>query len=347
MSLFDQPPLHDFPDRAIRLLQADPANLRELIADLLPDLVERFDFSRLEDAGREFVLEDWRRRENDLLFRLPFRTAGGEAERWALVCLLIEHQSEPDPVMPLRVLLYAVLFWESEWRSWQAAHPAGERLRLTPVIPLVFHTGERRWHTNRALVDLFDGPEEVERFAPHWPILFWDLAERSTEELLDATGEWLASLAVVRAERAEAAEFREVFAAALRRLEPLRELQPMRWHDLLWFVLSWGVRRRPGGEQGALLEAARSSQMELKHRDEVGKLSSAVVETWEQELVVRGRAEGAISARQEDLRLLLEARFGPLPEALAAQIAAIHDAERLRDALQQVVHLHSLEELNL
>src|SRR5437763_15950595 len=109
MSLFDDPPLHDFPDRAIRRIQADPANLRDLIAAVLPDLVARFDFARVEDAGREFVLEDWRRRENDLLFRLPFRTATGETESWALVCLLIEHQSEPDPVMPLRVLLYAVL----------------------------------------------------------------------------------------------------------------------------------------------------------------------------------------------------------------------------------------------
>jgi hypothetical protein len=200
-----------------------------------------------------------------------------------------------------------------------------------------------------------DSPEDVERFAPHWPILFWDLASRSADELLRAAGEWLTSLAVVRAERVEAAEFRAVFVAVLRRLERLREQQPMRWHDLLWFILSWGVRRRPGGEQEALLEAARNSQMELKHREEVEKPSTAVVETWEQELVARGeargeargRVEGVISARQEDLRLLLEARFGPLPEALVAQIAAIHDPGRLRDALQRVVHLRSLEELTL
>jgi hypothetical protein len=54
-----------------------------------------------------------------------------------------------------------------------------------------------------------------------------------------------------------------------------------------------------------------------------------------------------IHTRQEDLRLLLEERFGPLPETLAAQIAAIADAERLRNALRQVVHLRSLEDLAL
>jgi hypothetical protein len=261
--------------------------------------------------------------------------------------LLIEHQSEPDPPMPLRVLLYAVLFWEREWKVWEAGHPTGQPLRLTAVIPIVFHTGERRWQTNRSLVDLIAGPEDVERFAPQWPILFWDLVERSTEQLLHTAGEWMASLAVVRAERTEAAEFRQTLAAVLRRLERLREPQSMRWHDLLWFDLSWAVRRRPGGEREELLETARSSQMELKHREEVEKLSTAVVETWEQELVARGRAEAEISTRQEDLRLLLERRFGPLPESLLEQITAIHDAARLRDALLQVVHLRSLEELTL
>jgi hypothetical protein len=46
VSLFADPPLHDFPDRAFRALLADPGNLRDLIAALLPDMVDRLDFSR-------------------------------------------------------------------------------------------------------------------------------------------------------------------------------------------------------------------------------------------------------------------------------------------------------------
>jgi hypothetical protein len=62
MPLFDEPPLHDFPDRAIRRLLEDPHNLRELIADLLPDAVARFDFEHVEPVDRTFLLDDWRRR---------------------------------------------------------------------------------------------------------------------------------------------------------------------------------------------------------------------------------------------------------------------------------------------
>src|SRR5262245_16764547 len=48
------PLLHDFPDRAIRSLLQDLRNLRELLAALLPELVDRFHFAHLEALDRFF-----------------------------------------------------------------------------------------------------------------------------------------------------------------------------------------------------------------------------------------------------------------------------------------------------
>src|SRR5258708_3860394 len=106
----DDSPLHDFPDRAIRQALQQPGNLRDLLNAVVPDLAPGFDCERAELLDREFPLDDWRRRESDLLFRIPYRT--GDGERFALVCVLIEHQSAPDPAMPLRMLIFAVLYWE-------------------------------------------------------------------------------------------------------------------------------------------------------------------------------------------------------------------------------------------
>src|SRR6266851_2823472 len=192
-------PLHDFPDRAIRSELGERHNLRELIAEVLPDLVERFDFERLEPVPTTFLLDDWRERESDMLFLLPFRA--GEDLPPALVCLLIEHQSEADPWMPLRILVYAVLYWEREWKAWEAERPRRAGFRLSPVVPIVFHTGSPPWKTHRVLADLIGGPEELRAYAPRWEPLFWDLAERDTAALLASAGEWLAALAVVRAKR--------------------------------------------------------------------------------------------------------------------------------------------------
>ena len=130
-------PLHDFPDRAIRSGLEDRRNLRDLIAEVLPDLVDRFDFERVEPVPITFLLDDWRERESDMLFRLPFRA--GEELPPALVCLLIEHQSKADPWMPLRILVYAALYWEREWKAWEAQRPRPAGFRLSPVVPIVVH----------------------------------------------------------------------------------------------------------------------------------------------------------------------------------------------------------------
>jgi hypothetical protein len=67
--------------------------------------------------------------------------------------------------------------------------------------------------------------------------------------------------------------------------------------------------------------------------------SSPVVEEW--------RDEGRLEARRDDLLALLEKRFGALPADLVQRIRTVTDAGRLKAALQQVLDIHSLEELQL
>jgi putative YhgA-like transposase len=344
MSLFDQPPLHDFPDRAIRELLQDPRNLRDLLTARMPDLAARFDFARVEIVEPEFLLDDWRRRKADLLFRIPFATQPpGEPAEHALICLLLEHQSGPDPQAPLRTLLYAVLYWEQEWKLWEEGHPRGEPLRLTPVLPVVFHTGAGPWRTNRTLADLIAAPEVLQVYVPRWQPLFWDLAENAPQELVAAAGEWMQALAVVRAEREEREAFQAVFTEVLRRLEPLSERENVRWHDLVRFVLSWAFWRRPGSERRQLVAAAQNSQSAVARRQEMQRMSETIERTWPEELL----AEGALRAGRAMLQALLEERFGALPESLVERIETSSDLERLQDAARQVLHIQSPAELEL
>src|SRR5205814_1640220 len=105
-----------------------------------------------------------------------------------------------------RLLIYAVLYWEREWRAWEQSHAPGEPLRLTPILlPIVFHTGAEPWTEHRTLADLVGGPEAFRPFVPQWQPLFWDLAIQPAEALLTRDEIWLQALAVVRAERADQA----------------------------------------------------------------------------------------------------------------------------------------------
>ena len=43
--------------------------------------------------------------------------------------------------MPLRTLWYAVLFWARQWRNWTRRRGQRPALQLSPVLPIVLHTG--------------------------------------------------------------------------------------------------------------------------------------------------------------------------------------------------------------
>jgi hypothetical protein len=302
MPLFDDPPLHDFPDRAIRYLLETPANLRELLLEVVPGIAPFLDYDHVERQDRSFLMEDWRNRESDLLFRIPFRSPGGETS--VLVCILLEHQSAPDPRMPLRVLIYAVLYWEREWKAREDRHDPGQPLRLTPILPIVFHTGAQPWNTNRSL--------------------------------------------------AERAEFETVLAQVLPRLVELRRHEEIRGHDLLWFVLSWALRRGPQEDREQLRTFLQTTIADAAMREEVLAVSNTVGETWEQREERRVAQTAAASAlraelqtRREALRDLLEEHFGAVPEDVLRRIEACEDPARLRAAHRQALHVQWPGELQL
>ena len=350
MSFFTDPPLHDFPDRAHRLLLEHPDNLRELIGAAAPDLAPGFVFSRTRKLDRTLPLPDWRRRESDLLFSVPWQASAGEAAVEALVCLLVEQQSQDDAAMPLRTLLYAVLFWEREWKAWEDRHERGAPLRLTPVLPIIFHTGREPWAAPRGFADLFDVPEALRSQLLPWRPRFWDLPAQSLEALRHAEGEWLRAMAAVRAGREDQADFHAVAEEAYRRLAPLSARDKVRWHDLMWFLVSWCVRRRPMGEQHDHIALAAASHEDAILRREVEQMSQTLGQTWEEEVqerVERVRRETALLAQRADLRALLEERFGALPDDVSRRIDRAEDGERLRTALKQVLRMKALDELQL
>jgi hypothetical protein len=191
-------PPRDLPDRAVREALCRPANLRSFLRQAVPALADGFDCDRAQLLERQFPLPDWRRREDDLAFEVPYRL--GDEELRALVLVLLEHQSAEDPAMPLRLLLFVVLYWEHQWRAWEKRDAPRPPLRLAPVLPLVLYTGPGPWQNNRTLHDLLGEPAAFHGLVPQWGPLFWELAEHSADELLHSGDEWQQVLAVMRAE---------------------------------------------------------------------------------------------------------------------------------------------------
>jgi hypothetical protein len=345
----------EFADRIYRESLKKQENLRDLVSAVLPEIASGFVFERAELLDREFPLDDWRRRESDLLFRIPY--CDGEAESETLICLLVEHQSQPDARMPLRLFLYAVLYWEREWKNWESLPAPREEFRLTPIVPIVFHTGERAWNTSRQLADLLSGPELFKAFAPNWPVCFWDLAERSPRELLNSTHVWLKALAVPRAGGEDTASFSAVLNEAVEQLSALCEQSEIRWYDLLHFMLSWSLRLRPKTERSQIIKTVRLGQRSTRDSQETKQMTQTIDEALIEEGMEKGLEIGLAQGRRETelvtsraiLRDLLEARFGAgaLPSPLLLRIEQTEDAATLRAATRQVLTIADPNELVL
>lgn len=132
---------------------------------LPPALVPSIDWTTLTVLQGSFVKASLQQVHSDLLFSVLI------GERETLLYLLFEHQSSPDPCMPLRLLGYVT--------EILTQHQKSRGFPLPPVLPLVLHQGPSTWNVSTAFEDLFELPEEVADallpFLPRFQHLLLDL----------------------------------------------------------------------------------------------------------------------------------------------------------------------------
>lgn len=104
-----------FQENGMKLLFQTPANVADLfrIGDFASR--DRLDFAAMLVDPTAYVTADYRHTASDLVLRVPWRA--GNRKRPLLVTILIEHQSEPDRLMMLRLLEYMVQIWKKQVRD--------------------------------------------------------------------------------------------------------------------------------------------------------------------------------------------------------------------------------------
>ena len=112
-----------------------------------PAIAAQVDWNSLKVLPGSFVKSSLQQVHSDLLFSCSI----GNVD--ARLYLLFEHQSRPDPAMPLRLLGYAT--------EILAQHHKTHGLPLPPVLPFVFHQGPETWNVSTAFEDLFALPREL------------------------------------------------------------------------------------------------------------------------------------------------------------------------------------------
>jgi hypothetical protein len=142
-------------DNLVKHAFSDVENARGVLATALPAaIVARIDLSSLNLRPGTFVDENLEDRYSDLLYAA--RISGREA----LLYLLWEHKSVPEPFTPLQVMRYMVRIWDQHLASLPKKK-RGEVPRLPVIVPIVLHHGREGWTAAVTFEEMLDADADL------------------------------------------------------------------------------------------------------------------------------------------------------------------------------------------
>jgi Putative transposase, YhgA-like len=302
-----QPNVHD---AFFKEMLSRPEHAASILRQILPaTIAARIDFATLALCAGSYVDQALKERHSDLLFSATIDA------RPVLLYLLFEHQSRVDGMMSFRLLRYEVRIWE----RWQRDNPHAQKLPV--ILPVVLHHSVDGWTGSTAFEDLLDAdPDTLAAVAPHVPGFQFVLEDLSHET-------------------DEALRARAMTALARLSLWCLRHArEPWELVDRLgaWVDLVREVRAAPQGAAALALimryifatnEPDRPEDLVRRLLAAVGEEGKEEIMTAADQLMERGREQGREQGQREMVLNQLRGRFGALPDAVVARVAAAGMAE--------------------
>lgn len=275
-------------DSLFRALVEDGPRGDLLIREHLPsDIVALLAEVPLRGVDGSFIDEALRQSQSDRLFEATLKDG-----RDALIYVLLEHKSYPDPDTPLQILRYMV-------RIWTARVGRGEtESRVLPaIIPLVFYHGARHWNVPLSVADMIDAPEPLAARARSLAYVLHDLGHIEMDALSrdPALRSGLAAL--------KHASDSDVPEALLRRILSGLPSGSSLEIQVIHYIVS--VYATPLKRLQSAVQFAKPENWEV--------LMSTVAEVWVEKGEARGLAKGKAEGKSQTLLRLLECKFDRAP----------------------------------
>lgn len=300
---------------------------REMVADLLGGFVHQpwvreLEFDTLERVSGSYVSDDFREREDDIIWRVRWR------DQWLYVYLLLEFQSTVDRFMAIRILVYVGMLYQDLIRAKQLT-PNG---LLPPVLPVVLYNGDRKWTAARDVGELVETvPGGLEHYRPH--IRYFLLEERRYEEAELASMQNLVA-ALFRLENSRAPEDVCQVIEALNEWLQNPEQSDVRRAFVGWLRQVLLPRRMPEAEVP-----------ELENLQEVKTMLAERVREWTEQWREEGREKGRVEELHRTILRLGRERFGEADETTRQNIEAIRDIDALEELSVRLIKVSSWVQL--
>lgn len=100
---------------------------------------EQIDEANLEYINRTFVLQDFKDKEADVVYRAKLK------DRDVIFYVLMELQSTVDFLIPQRLLLYMNEIWRTILKNMPQGEAERKGFRMPAIVPIVLYNGKTTW----------------------------------------------------------------------------------------------------------------------------------------------------------------------------------------------------------
>jgi hypothetical protein len=344
--------VRQFPENGLKLVLEHRGNVRDVLHMVAADIVGGIDFRRLRPTKTSFVERDYSAVASDVVLTAPFRPPPGmpPADR-LIIYLLLEHQSEPDWLMPLRLPDYSLQVYKYQARELVRRHGKHVKPLFDPVLPVLLYTGTRSWDEVPHLSKLVKCGQ---LFAPQIPGLtprFLNLPEMPEEELTSKGGAFGQVLRLVQRRKGRPEEFAELLGEVVEWLERMPRAERLRWLELLSYVQALVYHERHPSEHAELSEVIAASVQTDEHRKEVFAMHQTIAEALKaegrKEGEKRGEKRGELRALRQVLLRQLRQRFPALPQTVAQRVEATTDIGQLQEWIDRVLTAETVKQMGI
>ncbi|MFD3272931.1 Rpn family recombination-promoting nuclease/putative transposase [Paenibacillus dendritiformis] len=171
--------VHHRHDTSYRFLLSSKKLFVELLRSFVQkEWVKRIDETNVQEIPHSFVLQNFKRKEADLVYRVKLNGQD------VVFYLLLEMQSTVDFLMPYRLLLYQVEIWRYLMKDQEKTKGKPKAFRLPPIVPIVLYNGKRRWTASRQFRQLLANETMFGSELLNFEYVLIDVARYTEEELL-------------------------------------------------------------------------------------------------------------------------------------------------------------------
>ncbi len=315
--------LHKPHDSFFRYVFSQAYNARDLVLNSLPDrIIKVLDLESIEVFGESFVDRKLATHQSDILIRTKL------CKSPVLIYILVEHKSYPYRWTVFQLLKYMVRIWE------KALAQNSKMKKLTPIIPLIFYHGKRKWKFPLDFSSYFGRLDELEPYIPDFRPNLFNVQQLDDKDIHGSI----------------------IYQAALKALKHGAISISPHLGEMLQSLLTLPFDEQLRAFLSVLFEYILKISKDTKEEDIEEELRSIgskdareVYMTIAERLIERGKLEGKLEGeildKQDVLLRLLEKKFGSIDRAAKGKIMNIWDRDRLDRAIDRLLDAKSIDEV--